>query len=81
MWEGPAGETLLIAVNYAPDQGQCYVVLPQDVFAGKSWNFRDLTGPFEYQRRSDDLVPHGLYLDLPPWGTHVFEVSPAGPGT
>lgn len=81
MWEGPAGELLLVAVNYAPDQGQCYVVLPQDAFAGKTWNFRDLTGPFEYQRSSDDLVPHGLYLDLPPWGTHVFEVSQAGPGT
>lgn len=80
-WEGPAGERLLIAVNYAPEQGQCYVGLPPEVFAGKSWTFRDLTGPFAYQRNSDDLVPHGLYLDLPPWGTHVFEVSQIDPGT
>ncbi len=71
-WEGPAGERLLIAVNYASEQGQCYVSLPPEVFAGKSWTFRDLTGPFAYQRNSDDLVLHGLYLDLPPWGTHGF---------
>jgi len=78
-WEGPAGESLLIAVNYGPDQGQCYVTLPHDRFAGKTWNFRDLTGPFEYRRSSDDLIPYGLYLDLPPWRSHVFEVQPVGP--
>src|SRR5262249_50639387 len=27
-WQGPNGERVLVAVNYAPNQGQCYVRLP-----------------------------------------------------
>ncbi len=33
-WEGSDGERLLVAVNYAPNQSQCYVRLPfQDLAA------------------------------------------------
>jgi len=38
---------------------------------------KDLTGPASYDRDGGDLVPRGLYLDLPPWGYHVFEVTAA----
>jgi len=77
-WQGNAGERLLIAVNYANAQGQCYVNLPAEEFAGKSWIFRDLVGPHEYPRSGENLIPYGLYLDLPPWGVHVFEVVRRG---
>jgi hypothetical protein len=30
-----------------------------------------------HDREGDDLTEHGLYLDLPPWGYHVFAVQPA----
>ena len=33
-------------------------------------------GPARYDRDGNDLVARGLYLDLPPWGYHVFEVTP-----
>ena len=33
-------------------------------------------GPASYVRDGDNLATHGLYLDLPPWGYHVFEVAP-----
>jgi hypothetical protein len=31
-------------------------------------------GPASYERDGTDLVSRGLYLDMPPWGFHVFEV-------
>ena len=27
-----------------------------------------------YDRDGDDLISRGLYLDLQPWGYHVFEM-------
>jgi len=35
---------------------------------------KDLMGPASYDRDGTDLVSRGLYLDLPPWSFHVFEV-------
>jgi hypothetical protein len=32
-----------------------------------------LMGPATYDRDGGDLASRGLYLDLPPWGYHVFE--------
>jgi hypothetical protein len=29
-----------------------------------------------YERAGDDLAGRGLYLDVPPWAHHVFEVAP-----
>ena len=28
-----------------------------------------------YDREGDDLLARGLYLDVPEWGFHVFEVT------
>ncbi|MGH8710020.1 MAG: hypothetical protein ACREVA_01685 [Burkholderiales bacterium] len=36
---------------------------------------KDLMGDASYERGGDDLLPRGLYLDMPPWGYHAFEVS------
>ena len=58
------------------NQGQCYVRLPFPDLAGRSVRLQDLLG----RRRAtiatgSDLAARGLYLDLPPWGYHVFEVT------
>jgi hypothetical protein len=31
--------------------------------------------PAVYDRSGDDLTTRGLYLDLPAWGYHAFELS------
>src|SRR4051812_16995091 len=31
--------------------------------------------PASFDRESNDVVSRGLYLDLPPWGYHVFETT------
>jgi hypothetical protein len=42
--------------------------------ARSSIQFNDLMGPVSYDRAGTDVVSAGLYLDMPPWGYHVFEV-------
>jgi hypothetical protein len=39
--------------------------------------FRDLMGLASYDRAGDDILARGLYLDLPAWGYHVFDVQHA----
>jgi hypothetical protein len=34
----------------------------------------DLLGDARYEREGDALAARGLYLDLPPWGYHAFDV-------
>jgi hypothetical protein len=54
-------------------KSQCYVRLPGIGEAGV--RFKDAMGPSVYDRDGRDLAARGLYLDLPPWGYHVFEVK------
>jgi PAS domain S-box-containing protein len=73
-----AGERrLLIAVNYGPVQGQCYVALGLPGLAGHAFELVDLLGSDQYLRDGDGLLGNGLYLDMPPWGAQVFEMRPA----
>jgi hypothetical protein len=74
-WEGPGAERLLVTVNYAPTQGQCYVRLPFDDMFGHPIRLQDRMSTAVYDRHGDDLVMPGLYLDMPPWGYHVFEMT------
>jgi len=74
-WQGPAGDRLLATVNFAPNQSQCYVRVPFMDLAGRSVRFKDLMGPASYDRSGHEVVSGGLYLDLSPWGYHVFQVE------
>ena len=68
-------ERYLVAVNYAPDRGQCYVPLPWADLMGKAVRLVDLLGQARYDRDGESLLAPGLYLDIPGWGYHVFEVA------
>jgi hypothetical protein len=74
IWQGPGGDRLLVTVNYADTQGQCYVRLPFADVAGRSLLFKDLMSDANYGRMGSDVVERGLYLDLRPWAYHVFDV-------
>ena len=76
-WSWGRGDGLgrLIAVNYAGNQSQCYVHLPFPGLSGHLVRLQDKTGSASYDRDGSELVSRGLYLDLPPWGFHVFEVT------
>jgi glycosidase len=74
-WESAGEAPLLVTANYAPQQSQCYVRLPFQDLAGRTVQLKDLMGPAQYDRDGTDLASRGLYLDLPPWGYHVFTLS------
>lgn len=74
-WQDARGQRMLIAVNYAANQSQCYVRLPWPDLAGRAVQLNDLLGPDRYGREGNDLISRGLFLDLPPWGRNVFTVS------
>ena len=73
MWTGETGNQRLVAINYAANQSQCYVRLPPPC-AGVV-RFTDLLGAHAFDRDGHDLDARGLYLDMPPWGHHVFEMT------
>ncbi len=78
-WTGGDDERRLVAVNYAGHQSQCFVRLPWDDLAARSIRFRDVLGDAVYDRAGNDLASRGLFLDMPAWGYHVFEVARLGP--
>jgi glycosidase len=74
-WQGPDDQRLLIAVNYSGHRSQCYVRLPFAGLAGRALRFNDLMSAACYDCDGHDLASRGLYLDLPAWNHHVFEVA------
>jgi hypothetical protein len=75
LWQGPRSQEWLVVVNYAPNQSQCYLHLPLENSRKNTLTFQDRMSPARYQREKADLDARGLYLDLPPWGYHVFKIS------
>jgi len=68
---------LLVVVNYASNQGQCCVRLPYADLGGGTIRFTDLMSGARYEHAGRDLSSTGLYIDLPPWGYHLFEMETA----
>jgi glycosidase len=74
-WQDSSGARLLTAVNFAAQRSQCYVRLPFSDLEGRAWILRDLLGEAVYERDGNELRSRGLYLDVPPWCCHVFEMK------
>jgi hypothetical protein len=51
------------------------VRLPFTDLAGRAVRLQDLLSPARYDRDGHELVSSGLYLDMPAWGYHAFEVT------
>jgi len=74
-WRGDMGRAVLAVSNYAPHASQCYLRIPALDWDGRKLLLADQLSPACYERAGAKLVREGLYLDLPAWGCHVFEVS------
>lgn len=80
-WQGSEGEgegeevPLLVAVNYAAHQSQCYMRLPFPALDGHSWRLVDQLGTAVYDRDGGDLLRRGLYLDMGAWAYHAFRLE------
>jgi len=77
-WEGRGKGIegrLLAAINYGPTRGQCYVAVELGGLDQGVLVLTDLLSDARYEREGRTLAREGLYLDLPAWGTNVFDVS------
>jgi hypothetical protein len=79
-WQGPDGKRLLVAVNYAPNQSQCYVRLPFADLTNRPVRLQNRMADGAYDRDGNQLLSGGLYVDLKPWGYHVLDVIPGKRG-
>jgi hypothetical protein len=75
LWAGADDDRVLVVVNYAGHQSQCYVPLPLPDLAGRRVRLDDLLTPAMYDRSGDEIIGRGLYLDVPAWGYHAFSVN------
>lgn len=71
------GHYRLVAVNLSGDRAQCFLFLDLPSLAGKMWWLEDLLSDARYRRDGSTLLSSGLYLDVPGYGYHLFEVIPA----
>jgi hypothetical protein len=74
-WSGKDGAKSLVAVNYSDHQSQCYAALPWKDLAGRSWRLQDRMGSSMFEREGATLASQGLYLDMPAWSYHVFQLG------
>jgi hypothetical protein len=78
LWITQDDSALLAVVNYASHQSQCYARLAWESLRDHSWRLEDLLSSTHYVRPGSRLISSGLYLDLPPWGAHIFQILPEG---
>ena len=77
-WRGTGrggGQRAVVAVNYADHQSQCYLRVPLHTEGAATVRLRDEMGAATYDRPAGDLGARGLFLDMPAWGYHVFDVT------
>jgi len=72
-WSGTSNQRLVVAVNFAAHRSQCRIHLPFATAPGGTYRLHDLLNSMRYERSVDELHRDGLFVDLPEWGSHVFE--------
>ena len=74
-WQGSDGKQALVTVNYSPHSSQCFVRLPFPELADQSIRLKDLMHRVIYDRYGSELITKGLFLDMPAWAYHIFEIG------
>lgn len=71
-WRDAPGDSLVVAVNFAPHQSQCHVRLLFPDLAGKKWRLQDQLRPASFEWNGDNLQGSGLFLDMAPWQAAAY---------
>jgi hypothetical protein len=71
------GEHRLVFVNLSPERAQALTPIDIMTLSGRDWRLDDVLNDATYVRRGDEMVGTGLYIDLPGYGYHLFEVHGA----
>jgi hypothetical protein len=67
-------DRFLIVINFRDEASQARIQVPWDELRGKQWHLGDVLSGETYDRSGDEMRDAGLYVDLAPWGCHVFDV-------
>ncbi|BCJ45757.1 hypothetical protein GCM10010168_58230 [Actinoplanes ianthinogenes] len=62
----------VVVVNYSGHPSQARVALPWTDLSGRAWRLVDHLDGRVFERSGSELAADGLYVDLPPWGSHVL---------
>ncbi|MDI1435977.1 alpha-amylase family glycosyl hydrolase [Polyangium sorediatum] len=75
-WDARAS-AVVVVVNLGPARGHCTLTLDLAGIAGRNVRLVDRIGGEEYRRSGDELLDdrRGLYVELPAYGAHLFEVK------
>jgi hypothetical protein len=68
-------ERSLVVVNFSGGTSQALVRVPWDELRGRTWRLADALSGEVYDRSGNEMMDSGLYVDLPPWGYHVFALG------
>jgi glycosidase len=68
------GERFLVVVNFSSERSQARVQVPWEDLRGGRWRLKDVLADEFFDRSGDEMRNEGVFVDLGPWGCHVFEV-------
>jgi hypothetical protein len=74
-WYSDDARTLVV-VNFAEREASARVHVDWPDVAGRAWRLDDVLSGEVYERSGDEVAVDGLFVQLPPWGCHVFAWSP-----
>ena len=74
-WSWTGESRTLVVVNLGAETAAGHVSVPWDDLRGRQWRLADPTTGETFERSGDDLAD-GLYVELAPWGWHLFAVTP-----
>ena len=72
-WSWQGDDRYVVVVNLGEAAAQGRVRINWNDAAGRMWRLNDTMSGRTYDRSGDELASSGLYVDLGPWGYHVFE--------
>ncbi|WP_436533068.1 alpha-amylase [Actinoplanes sp. HUAS TT8] len=67
-----AWDDAVVVVNFADHPSQGRIFLPWPDLPGRAWRLTDRLDGRVFERSGAELADAGLFIDLPPWGTHVL---------
>ena len=63
----------VIAVNYSTIPSKAHIKIKNKNYGSSYWIFKDLFTNKEYRYLGKDLEDHGLFVQLEPWKSHIFQ--------
>lgn len=74
-WIGTDASQTLVVVNFSEHRGQCRIPLPLPEWRNREILIRDMLGSEGYKRSVAEMRSPGLFIDLPEWGSNVFDFA------